>query len=204
MGSSRTLREKKRDQVRDHLVEVAIGLFEKKGFDETTVAEIARAADVSPRTFFRYFPHKEALIFGGASSALAVLRGYLRARPPEEGDYEALRGALLDFGTFLEDHKPQTLAAIELMAVSPALAAKRGDEIERWLRDLTEELAKRPVGSRSRLRARLTVSTAFGAFLAGLEEWRLSRDRQPLSKLLRRSFTSLERDVLKHEDDGHL
>jgi AcrR family transcriptional regulator len=197
MATGRTLREKKRDQVRTHLEDTAAELFKAKGFDETTVAEIAAAAEVSPRTFFRYFPTKEDVIFGEAASALADLRSYVRQAPKGASDYEALKRALIEFGQLLQGQKSRTLTAIQLMATSPALAAKRGDVIGKWLQELAQELSERPGRSRSRLRTRLLVSTAFGAFLAGIDEWRLEGGKRSLPLLLQRSFDSLEQEVLQ-------
>src|SRR5277367_5662332 len=62
-GSGSTLRERKRDRTRRALVDAAIDLFERNGYDRTTVADIAEAADIGTRTFFSYFASKEELLF---------------------------------------------------------------------------------------------------------------------------------------------
>ena len=59
------LRERKKQQTRQQIYEAARGLFEQKGFDRVSVAEIARAANVSEVTVFNYFPTKEDLFYGG-------------------------------------------------------------------------------------------------------------------------------------------
>jgi AcrR family transcriptional regulator len=58
-----SLRDRKRERTRRALIDAAVALFERKGYDETTVAEIAAAADIGTRTFFSYFASKEDILF---------------------------------------------------------------------------------------------------------------------------------------------
>ena len=67
---------------RAELERVAFALFEAKGFDETTVDDIAAAAGIGRRTFFRYYPSKNDVVWGDFDGELARLRGWLAATPP--------------------------------------------------------------------------------------------------------------------------
>ncbi|WP_460581286.1 TetR/AcrR family transcriptional regulator [Humibacter ginsengisoli] len=67
-----TLRDRKRAQTRERIIEAGVRLFTAKGYDETTVADIAAAADIGTRTFFGYFESKDALLFGSGGDRIAL------------------------------------------------------------------------------------------------------------------------------------
>ncbi|MFB8243606.1 TetR family transcriptional regulator [Streptomyces sp. NPDC001046] len=90
------LRERKKQRTRDALLRAALELFATRGYEETTVDDIAAAVDVSQRTFFRYFAGKEETALFVPRLAEAVVVDALRARPPSEPPLEALRRAVLE------------------------------------------------------------------------------------------------------------
>ena len=85
------LRERKRRRTRAAIARAALELFDRQGFQETTIPQIAAAADVSPRTVSGYFPHKEELAFPDSDEAFASLERRLRERPEGESATDALR-----------------------------------------------------------------------------------------------------------------
>ncbi|KUO22534.1 TetR family transcriptional regulator [Streptomyces dysideae] len=91
-----TLRERKKQRTRDALLRVAVELFTTRGYEQTTVDDIAAAVDVSQRTFFRYFAGKEdaALALDGLTVARFIEA--VRERPPHEAPMEAMRQAVLE------------------------------------------------------------------------------------------------------------
>lgn len=89
------LRERKKDQTRRRLRACAARLFAEHGFTGTTVADIAAAAEVSERTFFRYFDGKEALLLPDAVELLRYVEDALADRPADEDPMTAVRQALL-------------------------------------------------------------------------------------------------------------
>lgn len=91
-----TLRERKKARTRDALLHAALELFTTKGYEQTTVDEIAEAVDVSQRTFFRYFASKEEAAFFVPRLTETHFVEAVRARPPHEAPLEALRRAVLE------------------------------------------------------------------------------------------------------------
>src|SRR2546429_57443 len=91
MASVPGLRERKKQQTRQQIFDAASRLFEAKGFDRVSVAEIARAADVSEVTVFNYFPTKEDLFYGGMEFFEEQLIESVRSRPKGEPAVKAFR-----------------------------------------------------------------------------------------------------------------
>ena len=85
------LRERKKQRTREQIIEAAMRLFAERGYQATTIADIATAADVAPRTFFSYFPSKEAVVFHSVDHDLDGLASALRDRLPGETAFDALR-----------------------------------------------------------------------------------------------------------------
>jgi len=85
------LRERKKQQTRDAIARAALRLFAERGYDETTLAEIAEAADVAPRTIFAYFESKEDILFSDEGGYLNELKRMLDGRPAGTTTVDALR-----------------------------------------------------------------------------------------------------------------
>ncbi|MFJ5528771.1 TetR family transcriptional regulator [Streptomyces sp. NPDC093261] len=143
------LRERKKQRTRDALLRAALELFTTKGYEATTVDEIAEAADVSQRTFFRYFAGKEDAVFFVQSLAESHFVEAVRARPHHEAPLEALRQAILEgwdsIGEAVEEIIPSELhlRACRLIESTPALFAthlRRSAELEE---DIARIIAER-------------------------------------------------------------
>src|ERR1700693_1802146 len=91
------LRERKKQQTRETISRVALELFAERGYDHTTLAEIAEAADVSPRTIFAYFQSKEDILFCDEPLMYERLERTLRERPGGATTVDALREFVASF-----------------------------------------------------------------------------------------------------------
>jgi AcrR family transcriptional regulator len=85
------LREKKKQRTREAIVDAALELFEKQGFEKTTIADIAAAADIAPRTFFGYFSSKEGVLFEHEDSDFQSFHDAVDSRPEGVTTMEAMR-----------------------------------------------------------------------------------------------------------------
>ncbi len=93
-----SLRERKRTRTREALIEAAAELFERRGYDGTTIADIAAAADISTRTFFSYFASKEDVLFPDADARVLAALTAIDERRPDERPTEILLRALTELG----------------------------------------------------------------------------------------------------------
>ena len=137
------LRERKKLQTRQLIFETARRLFAERGFDAVTVAEIARAADISEVTVFNYFPTKEDLFFAGMSDFEAQLVDAVRNRPPGQPALAAFRSLLIgSFARLADDETGAVIArAATLIHASPALEAREREVVARYTRLLATMLA---------------------------------------------------------------
>jgi AcrR family transcriptional regulator len=159
MSASPTgLRERKKQQTRDAISATATRLFAAQGFEKTTIAEVAEAANVSKMTVTNHFPLKEDLVFDRAGEIVDMVAGAIAARPPEMSALEALERA---YEERLVGRNP-ILGFIgrrfaELVGDSPALAARERaifDQQEAALADaLTAEMGLPPAEISPRIAA---------------------------------------------------
>ncbi|MEV0614429.1 TetR family transcriptional regulator [Nonomuraea sp. NPDC050404] len=115
------LRERAKRAVRAELATVALELFTRRGFDEVTVDDIAHAAGVSKRSFFRYFPAKEDAVFGGVQVMGDDIAEQLTARPAGEGPWESLHAVLREWVARIDS---ESRAALRLIESTPTLRAR--------------------------------------------------------------------------------
>ena len=138
------LRERKKQRTRQSILEAAFRLFEERGFESVTVAEVARAADVSEGTVFNYFPTKEDLFYGGMEDFEATLLDAVRDRPAGEPVSAAFARALLERSSRLgSDERADLIAkAARTIEASPSLQARERGVVEHTTLSLAALLAE--------------------------------------------------------------
>ena len=143
MAAEAGLRERKKQKTRQAIFDTARRLFGERRFEDVTVAEIARAADVSEVTVFNYFPTKEDLFYGGMQFFEEDLLEAVRSRPRGESAIRAFRRRLLQ-GTEALGSKERVAAitqAGDTVAASPSLVAREREIVERYTHRLADLLA---------------------------------------------------------------
>jgi AcrR family transcriptional regulator len=112
MAATEGLRERKKRETREAIARAAWKLFTRRGFDTVTVADIARAAKVSEKTVFNYFPAKEDLVFGAGMQRTAALIEAVKARPEGSSIVEPFRRWTMDYLDRVEHDPVEATTAI--------------------------------------------------------------------------------------------
>ena len=182
-------RERKKALVREELRRAALQRFRERGFETTTIDEIADAAGVSRRTFFRYFECKEAVVFDGYADRLARFRELLAGRAPNEQALDVVRRASLAIAEVYMEQRRELLAQWKLVQASPALAAYELELDRGWLAALVDafDVDAPPY------EARLMGGAALGVTRAALSSWFEQGGKPDLVKLGEQAFDLLER-----------
>lgn len=119
------LRERKKRQTRETIARSAMALFQQHGYDTVTVADVARAADVSEKTVFNYFATKEDLVFVEGDARRAALVEAIRARPAGASLVEPFRRQTLDFIDRVERGPSEAIVAIPRLVTQSATLRDR-------------------------------------------------------------------------------
>ena len=136
-------RQRKKQATRDDLMDHAARLFDERGFDAVTTTDIAEAADVSQRTFFRHFPSKEAVLYGHADVLRRRLLDEFANRPGQESVVDSVIAAVRAMGGYYETHHDETFLQARLAADFPRERAGL-DRFFRLLHDVDTTLRLAP------------------------------------------------------------
>ena len=173
------LRERKKARTRASLREHALRLFREQGYQATTVEQIAAAAEVSPSTFFRYFPTKEDLVLQDDMDTRMIEA--LERQPPDLAPLPAVRAAVTEA---FASYTPADLELIQqntaLTLTVPEVRARALDEFARTIGVVAEALAKRSGRPADDLAVRTIAGAIIGVIMSITLPWQGWSDRQSM------------------------
>jgi AcrR family transcriptional regulator len=176
------LRERKRTRTRLMIQTEALRLFAEKGYAQTTIEEIADAAAISPRTFFRYFPSKEDVVVWDEYDPL--VRDLLAARSVGEPLAETFRVVIRETLGGLYRHDPERLRArIQLAFTVPEVRARLLDASTQGIEELAEWVAESRGARVDDLSLRVAGAALLAAVFVALDAWQLDGGKTDLLAL---------------------
>lgn len=176
--------------MRAELASLALELFAERGFDETTVEDIAHAAGLSKRSFFRYFPSKEDVVFGTVESMADEVADEVRGRPADEAPWDCLHQVLRGWQQRIHTSERQ-LAELTLIEATPSLRARLHQKRDAMRAQVAEALTQRPGAPLDAFRADVLTSAAAAALDAADREWLRSGGTADRDALVDRAFATL-------------
>ena len=184
------LRERKRQETFERIIEKGLKLFVKNGYDGTTLETITEAAGISRRTFFYYFKSKEDILLAAHDSGFReALRPAMLDESPDQAPIDAVQKCLIKLASRYETK--ESVVFDRLMQSTAALRARKEAvfvETEQILLDAMCELWPAP-GRRDGLR--LVAMVAMGTLRLALEKWKRNDATHPLAYYVRQSFALL-------------
>jgi AcrR family transcriptional regulator len=187
------LQERKRRAVRSELSDVALQLLTDRDFGSVTIDELAVAAGVSRRTFFRYFASKEDVVFAFLDQWARRLCEDIVARPPEEDPVTAVQHS---FRQLTAAYEGRTLALVRMVRQTPALRAQEHIHREHLRLGIVEALGRRlGVDPQQDLRPHVLASIAFAPLDAAMVTWFGARFDEDIGSLLDEALATFRSEL---------
>jgi AcrR family transcriptional regulator len=189
------LRERKKLKTRRAIRSAAFGLFRAQGYEATTVDQIAAAAEVSPSTFFRYFPTKEDLVISDDYDPLMEVT--LRGRPADEPLIESVRQSMIGpLRQILAAERDEVLLRMQLYREVPAIRARALAELQQSSAMMCGLLAERSGLPADGLELRALVTAVMAAASEAVQYWAERGGEDDLEDLLNRALATLSSSEL--------
>jgi AcrR family transcriptional regulator len=189
-----SLRERKKQKTRERIRREAYSLFAEHGYEATTVDQIADAAEVSPSTFFRYFPTKEDVVVQDEYDP--ALAEALRARPADEPLMDAIINSLKGpMGEMLQRDREDLLLRTRISFTDPGIRARSVAEQERSEQAIAEIIAERTGRDAVDLEVKCAAAAIIAVFTALVRHWVERDGRDDLAELYQRHLPLLSRGL---------
>ncbi|HEX5657393.1 MAG TPA: TetR family transcriptional regulator [Polyangiales bacterium] len=189
-----SLLEAKQESVRTTIGEHALRLFAERGYEASTVDDIARAAGIGRRTFFRYFDGKDAVVLWRFDQFARRAVALLRARPSREPGLTAMERALTEASEFYNQDPEQSLRILKLTEATRSLLAQQLLQQDRWKTWFAEVLRERGKHVEGSLQSDITAAVALEAMALAVRRW-VDAPELGLSALIARCFAALRKGV---------
>jgi mycofactocin system transcriptional regulator len=174
---------RRRITTRAELEHVAFELFDSRGFEGTTVDDIASAAGIGRRTFFRYFPSKNDVPWGNFEAELDRMRAWLRGCPAQTPLMDAIRLAIVDFNAVPPQDEVWHRRRMRLILGVPVLQAHSTLRYAEWRQVIADFTAERTGQPACALVPQTIAYASLGVAIAAYEQW-LHADDRDLTTLL--------------------
>jgi mycofactocin system transcriptional regulator len=176
--------------VRARVEQAALDLFALEGFEQVTIDEVAAAAGISRRTFFRYFATKADAVWGDFGAHVARLEQLLAAAAPDQPVVASVCAAYVEVNDYADADLPLLRERMQLILTEPALLAHSQLRYADVDRVVARHVARRTGSSPAALVPRLLAVSTRAAATTAFELW-LADERTPLGTRLRESFAQL-------------
>ena len=187
------VRERTRRAVRGQLAQLAADLFVEKGYDETTIDDLAAAAGMSKRTFFRYFASKEELVMGKYEYFGEQLAEDLAARPAGEPIWVSLRQVFAQVVDHVESEGTASVAMEKIVRDHPALNASYLERVSR-IQELLLDEARTRTGwtDPADPRTAAILGAAFSCLIAAWTTWLTTNQARPFGDLVDQAMDAIQ------------
>jgi AcrR family transcriptional regulator len=173
---------------RGRLEQAALELFAERGFEQTTVAEIAAREGLTERTFFRHFADKREVLFEGGGALLDVLVNAVRSAPESAAPIDAIAAALQAAAAVLQERREFASQRQRIIAANPELRERELIKLASFASALAETLRERGVADPA---ASLTAEAGMAVFRIAFERWVCEAEERDLHELIRESLNEL-------------
>jgi AcrR family transcriptional regulator len=173
---------------KERLAQAAMELYVERGFEQTTVAEIAQRAGLTERTFFRHFADKREVLFGGAAGLQAALVDAVAAAPAGTTPMDAVTGALMAWGKEMGDRRDFALKRQAVVAANTELQERELIKMATLSSAIAGALRDRGVGEPA---ASLTAQAGIAVFRVAFERWVDGGAKDDLDRLVAESLGEL-------------
>lgn len=191
------LRERKKRLAQATIEETALRLFQQRGYEQTSIQDIADAVMMSPRTFFRYFASKEEVLFGPMRAVLSDGLRALQHMAPTESPHAALRAAFMFLASQYQQQRTSFLIRYQVAMRTPSVASIYLYALVETEPAICDVLCSHLEATTNRQEIRFLVALSMTALRVALEEWLEQEAQEDLVSLLREyldSFSSLPRE----------